>query len=120
MATLRGPGTVASKRRSGKTGDIGKALTVIDKGFVRHGPRCTARLASFCEGEASFGITRLYYNVQPPDQGRQGYRLSCDGIGPVKAPGAQVSVKEKFFLRGKAFKRSNLLIEDLQGLQMLF
>jgi hypothetical protein len=88
MVTLRGPRTVAPKRRPGTTGDIGKALTAIDKGFVRHGARCTAKLASFCEGEASFGITRLYHNVQPSDQGRQGYRLSCDGIGFVRASGA--------------------------------
>jgi hypothetical protein len=26
---------------------------------------CMARLASFCEGEASFGIARPYHNVQP-------------------------------------------------------
>ena len=93
---------MASKRRPGTTGDIGKALAVINKGFVRHGARCTARLASFCEGEASFGITRLYHNVQPSDQGRQGYRLSYDGIGFVKVSEAQVSVKEMFFQRGKA------------------
>jgi hypothetical protein len=37
--------------------------------------RCTARLASFCEVEASFGTTRLYHKV---------------------------SVKEKFFLQAKA------------------
>jgi hypothetical protein len=72
MVTLRGPGTVASKRRSGTTGDIGKALTAIDKGFVRHGARFTARLASFCEGEASFGIARLYHNVQPSLQDCRG------------------------------------------------
>jgi hypothetical protein len=87
MATLRGPGTVASKRRSGTAGDIpDKALTAIDTGFVRHGARFTVRLASSCEGEASFGITRLYHNVQPSDsdQGaRQGYRLNYDGIGLV-------------------------------------
>jgi hypothetical protein len=47
-----------------------------------------ARLASFCEGGASFGITRLYQNVQPSDQGRQGYRLSFDGIGFVRVSGA--------------------------------
>ena len=35
-------------------------------------------------GEASFGIRRPYHNVQPSDQGRQGYRLSSDGIGPLK------------------------------------
>jgi hypothetical protein len=86
MATLRGPGTVASTRRPGTTGDIGKALTAINnKGFVRLGARCTVRLASFCEWEASFGITRPYHNVQPSDRGRQGYRLSFDGIGFVKA-----------------------------------
>jgi hypothetical protein len=86
MAALRGPGTVALKRRPGTAGDIDKALTAIDRGFVRHRARCTARarLASFCEGEASFGIARLYHNVQLPDQGRQGYRLSCDGIGFVR------------------------------------
>jgi hypothetical protein len=84
MVTLRGPGTVAPKRRPGTTGDIGKALTAIDKGLIRHGARCTARLASSCEGGASFGITRLYHNAQPSDQGRQGYRLSHDGIGFVK------------------------------------
>jgi hypothetical protein len=84
MATLRGPGTVASKRRSGTAGNIDKALTVADKGFLRHGARCTARLASFYEGGASFGITRPYHNVQPPDQGQQGHRLSYDGIGFVK------------------------------------
>jgi hypothetical protein len=48
----------------------------------------TARPSSFCEGEASFGITRLYHNAQPSDQGRQGCRLSYDGIGFVKVPGA--------------------------------
>jgi hypothetical protein len=102
MATLRGPGTVASMRRSGTAGAI-EALEVIDKGFRRHGPRWhTARVASLWEGGASFGITRLYHNMQPPDQGRQGYRLSSDGIGFVKASEAQVSAKEKFFLRGKA------------------
>jgi hypothetical protein len=35
MATLRGPGAVAPKRRSGTTGDIGEALTAIDKGFCK-------------------------------------------------------------------------------------
>jgi hypothetical protein len=59
-------------------------------------------VASFCEGAASFGITRPYHNVQPSGQGQQGYRLSSDGMGLVKVPEAQVSVKEKFFLRGKA------------------
>jgi hypothetical protein len=64
--------------------------------------RSGVRLASFCEGEASFGITGLYHNVQPSDQGRQGYRLSHDGIVFIKVSEAQVSVKEKFFLRAKA------------------
>jgi hypothetical protein len=36
------------------------------------------------------------------DQGQQGYRLSYGGIGLVKAPEAQVSVKKKIFQRGKA------------------
>jgi hypothetical protein len=40
-------------------------------------------------------------------------RLVSDGIGFVKVPEAQVPVKEKFFPRGKAFVRPNLLIEDL-------
>jgi hypothetical protein len=40
-------------------------------------------------------------------------------MGLVKVSEAQVSVKEKFFPRGKAFARSKLLMEDLQGLQML-
>jgi hypothetical protein len=57
---------------------------------------------------AALGITRLYHNVQcvqPFGQGRQGYRLSFDGMGFIKVPGAQVSVKEKFFPRVKAFCR---------------
>jgi hypothetical protein len=58
--------------------------------------------------------------VWPSDQDRQGYRLSSDVIRFVKVSGAQVSVKDKFSPRGKAFARSKLLIEDLQGLQMLF
>jgi hypothetical protein len=42
-------------------------------------------------------------------------------MGFAKVSEAQISVKEKFFLRAKAsYTRSNLLIEDLQGLQMLF
>jgi hypothetical protein len=54
MATLRGPGTaVPSKRRPGTAGDIDEALEAIDKGFGGHGPRCTARAASFFEEEAS-------------------------------------------------------------------
>jgi hypothetical protein len=48
------------------------------------------------------------------------YRLISDGIGPVGVSGAQVSVKENFLPRGKAFARPKLLMEDLQGLQMLF
>jgi hypothetical protein len=40
--------------------------------------------------------------VQPSDQGRQGYRLSHDGIVFMKVSEAQGSVKEKFFLRAKA------------------
>jgi hypothetical protein len=47
-------------------------------------------------------MTRLYHNAQPSNQGRQGYQLSPDGIGFVKVSEAQVSVKEKFFLRRKA------------------
>jgi hypothetical protein len=43
-----------------------------------------------------------------------------DGIGFVNVSEAQVSVKEKFFPRGKAVARPKLLMEDLQGLQMLF
>jgi hypothetical protein len=53
MATLRGPGTVALKRRPGTTGNIDEALTATDKGFGRHGARFTARLAIFLEEEAS-------------------------------------------------------------------
>jgi hypothetical protein len=79
-----------------------KGLKAIDKGFRRHGPRCTARMASFCEGGASLWIIRLYHNVQPSDQGRWGYRISSDGIGPIRVPEAQVPVKGKFFLRGKS------------------
>jgi hypothetical protein len=49
-------------------------------------------------------------------------RLISDGIGFVKVSEAQVSVKEMLFLRGKAsyIQGSNLLMEDLQGLQLLF
>jgi hypothetical protein len=41
-------------------------------------------------------------------------------MGFVKVPGAQVSVKEKLFHEGRLLTRSNLLIEDLQGLTGLF
>jgi hypothetical protein len=39
MVTLRGPGTVAPKRRSGTAGDIDidEALTAIDTGLVGQG-----------------------------------------------------------------------------------
>jgi hypothetical protein len=83
-------------------GGEGLELLVV----VGHGARCTVRLASFCEGEASFGITRLYHNVQPSDQGRQGYRLSCDGIGFVNVPGAWVLS----FGEGKVFPASKGLL----------
>jgi hypothetical protein len=41
-------------------------------------------------------------------------------MGFVKVPGAQVLVKEKFSCKEGLLTRSNLLIEDLQGLPMLF
>ena len=58
----------------------------------------------FFEEEASSKITRLYHNVQPFGQPRVGTasRLVSDGIGFVRVSEAQVSVKEKFFLRAKA------------------
>jgi hypothetical protein len=62
--------TVAPKRRSGTAGDIDEALEVVNKGFGRHGARCTARMASFLEERASWGFTRLHHDVQPSDQGR--------------------------------------------------
>jgi hypothetical protein len=57
----------------------------------------------FFEEKAPSKITGLYHNVQPFGQGRYGQPINiCDGIGFVKVSEAQVSVKEKFFLRGKA------------------
>jgi hypothetical protein len=56
-----------------------------NKGFIRDNKSARAETQrSFFEEKVSFGITRLYQNVQPSDQGRQGYRLSYDGIGFVK------------------------------------
>jgi hypothetical protein len=67
MAPLRGPGTAAPKRRPGTAGAIDEALTAIDKGFRRHGPR--RYLKYIFEAKASFGITGLYHDVQPPASG---------------------------------------------------
>jgi hypothetical protein len=43
-------------RRRG--GAIDEAPEAINKGFGRHGPRCTARVASFFDEKAPSGITR--------------------------------------------------------------
>jgi hypothetical protein len=69
MATLRGPGTAASKRRPGTTGDIDEALTATDKGSGRHGARFTVRLAIFFEEREGFlGITNK----------AQGFTTACN------------------------------------------
>jgi hypothetical protein len=87
-----------SLRSTARTRDVN-----ANKGFIRDNQSARVETQrSFFEEKASFGITRLYQNVQPSDQGRQGYRLSYDGIGFVKVSEAQVSVKEMFFQRGKA------------------
>jgi hypothetical protein len=75
MATLRGPGTAASTRRSGTAGAIDEALKAIVKGFRGHGrdlPLC-GQDGEFLRRESlvwDYKVTRLYHNVQPPDQGR--------------------------------------------------
>ena len=77
MATLRGPGTVALKRRPGTTGAaIDEALTAIDKGFVRHGARCTARLASSCEGGG------YVWDYKPGSLGLDAVAAGHGGTGP--------------------------------------
>ena len=58
--------------------------------------------------------------MQPFGQGRHGQPIVPDGIGLVKVSEAQVSVKESFSCEQRPLTRPNLLIEDLQGLQMLF
>jgi hypothetical protein len=47
-------------------------------------------------------------------------RLRFDGMGFVEVPGAQASVKEKFFLHGKAFYKANSSDWRLQGPPMTF
>jgi hypothetical protein len=61
-------------------------------------------MASFCEEEASFGILQGFTTTYSPLAIRVGTanRLISGGIGCVKVHGAQASVKEKFFPRGKA------------------
>jgi hypothetical protein len=56
------------------------------------------------KGKLRLGLQGFNTTCKHPlsDQGRQGYRLSYDGIGFVKVSEAQVSVKEKFFQGGKA------------------
>jgi hypothetical protein len=78
-------------------------IKAIDKGFGKAWSPWHGQDGDFFEEKTSSEVIRLYHNVQPFGQGRQGYRLRFDGMGFVKVPGAQVSAKEKFFPRGKAF-----------------
>jgi hypothetical protein len=99
---------VASKRRPGTARAIDWALTAIDKGVGRHGLRYTASVASFFEGGGSFwgGKALPQRAALWPARVGTASRLLFAGMGFVKVPGAQVLVKEKFFLRGKAFYTS--------------
>jgi hypothetical protein len=87
MATLRGPGTVAPKRRPGTAGGIDEALTAVDKGSGRHGARCTARLASFLEKKASWGLQGPTTTCNPLTRVGTASRPISGGIGPVKVSG---------------------------------
>jgi hypothetical protein len=93
---------------------------------ARPGP-CTwhaGQDGDFFEEEASSKTLRLYHNAQPllARVGTASRLILSDGIGFVKVSGAQVSVKEKFFLLAdqRLLTRPSLLIEDLQGLRALF
>jgi hypothetical protein len=124
MAALRGPGAVAPKRRPGTAEDIdGAPAPAIDKGFGRHGPRCTARLASFLEEEASWGSQDSTTTCNPLTRVGTANRLISDGMGFVEVSGGLSFSEGKVFPprgEGFCFARSKLLIEDLQGLPVLF
>jgi hypothetical protein len=79
---------VAPKRRPGTAGGIDGALTAIDRGFGRHGARCTARLASSLEEkkrrlpEDPRGFTTTT-TCSPPTRVGTANRLLSGGIGFV-------------------------------------
>jgi hypothetical protein len=102
MATSRGSGAAAPKRRPGTARAIDEALKATNKGFERHGLRCTARVASFFEGggalllkqaQCTCHMGRESSTGEPPGTGSAG-ALPCV-LALSQSPGSGAGPKRR-------------------------